>query len=1438
MSTVVLETSMGEITIELYTEHAPRTCKNFYEQARKGYYNDVVFHRIIPDFMIQGGDPTGTGRGGASIYGDKFEDEFNSALKHTGAGIVSMANSGPNTNGSQFFITLAPTPWLDNKHTIFGRVSGGIKVVNRMGLVATDKDDRPKEAVKIIRARQLMPRKGSAAVAAASKSHEERLSSESGEDHEQDHEDHDNDHDHDQGNEDNGDGSTPIKRKRLTQACDPCRKKKVKCDGIKPRCANCAKINANCTYLPSMKKRGPRQGYIELLEKRLDKMEQMLQHGPAVIDPELLESKATFNSPLRPGNRHSLSPGSEGHDQNEPSAKGDADERYFGTTSGFSLLYDDYENLTKNGRQVMGPKYSLPPTMAHKDRPKNPIYGIKDEVPRKEILEHLIELFFDSIYFQIPIIHPGTFMKQYKEGKVSPNLLNAMCAAVARFSDHPDVVTTPAFLAGEPFATNVRGMLVDSIDIPTVSNVQALVFLSMYEYGAARGPRAWMFGGMAVRQAQELGLNREDSSPVFHLKGDWVMRETRRRTFWACFMLDVLASSSSGRPRMMDERDCEVLLPSEDEDWCDERPVVTEMLYDGEDSSSGTEQEHTTASMNASEQKQEGITEKDTAESTDTRSNGEETPASSKKQGAGHVLSSFAYLIRIVAILGKVSQYVNRPRSKKSIPPNQRGSEFSVIDAALSAWHKSIPPHLAYSLENGRMIKDKGEGCIIVFMHVIYYTAVVLLHRPILAADKAATPLDIEFVENSVTRCTNAANRVSDVLEFVQAYNCPPRIYISSFFAYPVFTTATIHITNAFASDPAVAARARRSLSVHVRVLQTMKSYWSMADKFFYIIRDLYSIQSKISSTPRMSQQGPQNIQNQPGASSASGVDNSSEDFNALTSAKAVEPSKSSAEDSKGITGKLASISSFLKSDSGLIALWRRATEMQVLDEAKQEQKQRSASEEAAKQPAKLEDKEYSAQDRLLQEHRERMNALEIQQINQEFDRRWKYKMDEPAASFSKGLADKSILPNVGLNVEERNGVQQDSPSSSFDKRQPEDDSNPRATKQVKIANTSSNSPKATNQALHGSSDQSEIISSSNNDSPLVGSGDELTNHISTTYRHSVVSRPQQLQQQDSYILQPMQIQPTVGSSARGMGSPTVMNSGEVNSHLVDVYRQPQQHQQNDTLSSIDMVQNANLQRQQQQLQLQQEQAAQMSSLAFGSPNTFTSSYLQHAPLQTQHGFSPQGQMSGVNFGLPLVYGSNYDTSQTQRMQTESLGSLFDFALPQEDISFLSNSFQVTPTMMQENLGFSNIKSGPIPNSNSNISGRTATSVNQSLDSQSPNSDPSNLFSVSSRLHSFLMSDDPYNGNTNSGGNGSDNGRSNDMDNGVQATPTNLIRYLQLHHQQELHQQELRQQQNMQPVLNQQNSLIFDDFFPWNQYPVQQQQQQQQQQHQQHHKSL
>ncbi|KAK2760287.1 heme binding [Arachnomyces sp. PD_36] len=151
---VVLNTTMGSITVELYNDHAPKTCKNFAGLAQKGDYDNVIVHRIIPKFIIQTGDTEGLwGKGGKSIYGKEFKDEINTSLKHTGAGVLSMANHGPNTNGSQFFITLAPTPELDGKHTIFGRVKSGMWVVKNMGMVKTGAEDRPVDEVKIITAR-------------------------------------------------------------------------------------------------------------------------------------------------------------------------------------------------------------------------------------------------------------------------------------------------------------------------------------------------------------------------------------------------------------------------------------------------------------------------------------------------------------------------------------------------------------------------------------------------------------------------------------------------------------------------------------------------------------------------------------------------------------------------------------------------------------------------------------------------------------------------------------------------------------------------------------------------------------------------------------------------------------------------------------------------------------------------------------------------------------------------------------------------------------------------------------------------------------------------------------------------------------------------------------------------------------------------------------
>ncbi|HIY57358.1 MAG TPA: peptidylprolyl isomerase [Candidatus Tetragenococcus pullicola] len=170
-----IKTNKGDISVQLFPEQAPKTVKNFVELAKKGYYDGIIFHRVIPDFMIQGGDPTGTGMGGESIYGDKFEDEFSQELFNL-RGALSMANAGPNTNGSQFFIVnnqnvpqtmmgqlqeagfpgeiiegyqKGGTPWLDFRHTVFGHVIKGMDIVDKIASVPRNAQDRPNEDVVI-----------------------------------------------------------------------------------------------------------------------------------------------------------------------------------------------------------------------------------------------------------------------------------------------------------------------------------------------------------------------------------------------------------------------------------------------------------------------------------------------------------------------------------------------------------------------------------------------------------------------------------------------------------------------------------------------------------------------------------------------------------------------------------------------------------------------------------------------------------------------------------------------------------------------------------------------------------------------------------------------------------------------------------------------------------------------------------------------------------------------------------------------------------------------------------------------------------------------------------------------------------------------------------------------------------------------------------------
>ncbi|CAO3694028.1 unnamed protein product [Umbelopsis ramanniana] len=623
------------------------------------------------------------------------------------------------------------------------------------------------------------------------------------------------------------DNSAGAKRKRLTQACDVCRRKKIKCDGAKPACANCVRMKQECSYLPSNKKRGPRQGYIELLEKRLDKMEKMLQNNPEDASPEEI-SPTDFDAPLFQHSKNHRQFSTDSEDQAKPLVNG--------RTQGSSDQSPAPSPTSPSSRLSQ-----FSPIMSHSSNSLTSRSNTEDGVlPSADVIEHLVAVYFEHLYPMMPVLHPKFFMEKIRNKKCPEVLLLSVMALSARFSTRSDILENPPWLSGEKYASRARKIINNIFDYPSFSSAQALLLLGIYEFGCSRGPRSWMLLGMALRMCTELGMHKEslhESDFAAPLSEDeWVDKESRRRLFWQIYIVDILACANSGRPRSIGELDCQLLLPSDDGCWSNSL-LYTETL----DGTSSVRFKQTGEGNIIGALFNNGKLPA-TAQSSDMRSR--------------CTLSLTAYLARAATILSRITSYINRSKIRDLNHLSDKNSELLELDDALTTLQTNLPEFFQFTLEN---IEDFRHGTpaefhSLVMLHGLINTGMLLLHRPSLLLSGAAEsaivqPWIRQQIDHAKLKCNQATDRITHILNLCVSGD--PKVMVP-LLCYSAYITCTVLVNIAFQDDQVEAEKARKSLAICFRYLLTIRPFWSMADRYYFMARDLYGLRSKINGKGKM----------------------------------------------------------------------------------------------------------------------------------------------------------------------------------------------------------------------------------------------------------------------------------------------------------------------------------------------------------------------------------------------------------------------------------------------------------------------------------------------------------------------------------------------------------------------------------------------------------
>ncbi|KAF7727117.1 hypothetical protein EC973_007978 [Apophysomyces ossiformis] len=597
------------------------------------------------------------------------------------------------------------------------------------------------------------------------------------------------------------------KRQRVSKACEQCRRKKVKCDGTLPQCANCGLLGLTCTYKESTKKRGPPKGYIEAIEGRLHRLEALLGSIVQEDDPRSQAILAELNAPLetaygelvrpRPMRRANF-PGLEDASSLETSTdtasrptdnlqqihsagvEDNANEnlgnlsidesgqlRYYGKSSGYYMLRSS-KNF-QNGAFHFNSR-------GYRNRPGSLTSIVVDpyEMPPPDLSQHLLDLYFTHFYPLFPLLHKKSFLAslQNKDKPPSPLLLNAIYAVASRISPDVRVRADPALAdtSGDVFFERARILLDLEWDDFKLYTVQSLLLLSSHQNGALKNIRGWLYSGLAFRMSQNLGLNRNCD--------DWNLSETekeeRKRVFYCCFVLDRLTCAMHGRSPMIDERDYDTPYPTEnDEDDEDRKPRIME---------------------------------------------------------------NFHQLIKMCELLGAVLRDLYMVKGRKQLKVmSSPDSVISALDRGLNQWMAKLPPNVQYRPPNTRLNeKAPAPSLELCQLHMLFYTTLILLHRPFIPGPTQTVPPSV-FPSASI--CTFAANKILDIVESLMAEGRLKNV--NNYALYFMFTAGIIFINDAASPDSMFAFEAKISINKIIRAMDAIEATWITSARHCNILGEL-----------------------------------------------------------------------------------------------------------------------------------------------------------------------------------------------------------------------------------------------------------------------------------------------------------------------------------------------------------------------------------------------------------------------------------------------------------------------------------------------------------------------------------------------------------------------------------------------------------------------